>query len=38
MGWNRSTTLTLLRRMEAKALLSVKQKAGMKFLPTARSP
>ncbi|MEM5767233.1 MAG: BlaI/MecI/CopY family transcriptional regulator [Bacillota bacterium] len=30
MGWNRSTTLTLLRRMEAKGAVTSDTKGGMK--------
>ncbi len=30
MGWNRSTTLTLLRRMEAKGAVASDTKGGMK--------
>ena len=36
-GWNRSTTLTLLRRMEAKGAVSASQTGGVKsFSPLLR--
>lgn len=37
MGWNRSTTLTLLRRMEEKGFVSSATKKGVKtFYPALR--
>ena len=37
MGWNRSTTLTLLRRMEAKGAVAAAQNGGVKsFSPLLR--
>lgn len=37
MGWNRSTTLTLLRRMEAKGAVASEMEGGMKsFRPLVR--
>ena len=37
MGWNRSTTLTLLRRMEAKGAVASDTKSGIKlFRPLLR--
>ena len=37
MGWNRSTTLTLLRRMEAKGAVAAAQEGGVKtFSPLLR--
>ena len=37
MGWNRSTTLTLLRRMEGKKALEVRQEGAVRtFLPLLR--
>jgi len=37
MGWNRSTTLTLLRRMEAKGAVASDTESGMKsFRPLIR--
>lgn len=37
MGWNRSTTLTLLRRMEEKGMVTSSDESGTKtFFPTLR--
>ena len=37
MGWNRSTTLTLLRRMEGKKALEVRQEGAVRtFVPLLR--